>query len=68
MARRSGPFCTGCGEPLTACAGCGLLDPPHYCATCGRWMAVAVSPRGWTARCPEHGAITSTDRVNPTPG
>ncbi len=48
-------FCSGCGRSADECAGCRTLDPPHYCATCGRWMAVAVTPTGWVARCADHG-------------
>jgi hypothetical protein len=27
------------------------LDPPRYCARCGRRMAVQVTPNGWRGRC-----------------
>jgi hypothetical protein len=31
------------------------LEPPRYCADCGRRMVVQVTPRGWSATCVEHG-------------
>lgn len=40
--------CPGCARPI---------DPPRYCPACGRWLAVAVSPTGWRARCRDHGDI-----------
>jgi len=37
----------------------GPLEPPRYCAQCRRRMVVQVLPRGWSARCSEHGLISS---------
>jgi hypothetical protein len=41
------------------CAARRALEPPRYCAQCRRRMVVQVLPRGWSARCVEHGVITS---------
>ncbi|MBM7460572.1 hypothetical protein ACIBED_18890 [Rhodococcus coprophilus] len=35
------------------------LEPPRYCAQCGRWMIVQVVPDRWWARCSRHGIIDS---------
>lgn len=37
------------------------LEPPRYCAECGRRMIVQVRPDGWSAKCSRHGAVDSTD-------
>ncbi|MGH8893059.1 MAG: hypothetical protein ACRDWY_07100 [Actinomycetes bacterium] len=57
-------FCDQCGEPVTSGnhARCGPrrdLEPPRYCGQCRRRMVVQVLPRGWSARCTEHG-VTRT--------
>jgi hypothetical protein len=64
-------FCDQCGEPAAAADGtadsaahaaCGRrreLEPPRYCARCRRRMVVQVTPRGWTAKCVEHGVLTA---------
>ena len=55
-------FCGHCGEPgppSPACATALALDPPRWCTRCHRRMVVQVVPTGWTARCSEHGLITS---------
>lgn len=53
-----GSFCPGCGEPVSACPGClPPLDPPRHCPACGAWVAVRVTPAGWSARCREHGDL-----------
>jgi hypothetical protein len=50
-------FCTGCGRPREACAGCATRsDPWHYCPACGRWLAVQVTSTGWAATCRGCGA------------
>lgn len=36
------------------------LDPPRYCGQCRRRMVVQVHPTGWTARCVEHGTVSSS--------
>jgi hypothetical protein len=56
-------FCDGCGKPVAECRGClPELDPPRYCAECGRWLAVRVHTGGWAARCPTHGETVSPPR------
>jgi len=68
----SHPWCARCGEaagdepgggggPGThdACERALLLEPPRYCTRCRRRMTVQVLPRGWSARCVEHGVLTS---------
>ncbi|MGC0420677.1 hypothetical protein [Embleya sp. AB8] len=57
-------FCDHCGDPLSGpahetCARRRELEPPRYCAECRRRMTVQVTPRGWTAKCVEHGMRTS---------
>ncbi len=51
-----GPFCRACGHPEAAGEhdGCDLrlqLDPPRFCATCGRRLDVQVFPTGYRATC-----------------
>jgi hypothetical protein len=58
-------FCDHCGEPLQAgshqrCRDLRRLEPPRFCPRCRRRMVVQVVPRGWLARCVEHGEIAST--------
>ncbi|MDQ4504375.1 hypothetical protein [Sinomonas sp. ASV322] len=67
-------FCAHCGQPAAhepAQAGgstpwsvharCGerlAMEPPRYCAECGRRMKVQVTPLGWSAECSRHGSLT----------
>ena len=44
--------------PLAARLG---LEPPRYCAECGRRMIVQVRPDGWWAQCSRHGRVDSAD-------
>jgi len=37
------------------------LEPPRYCAACGRRMTVQVRPDGWWAKCSRHGLVDSKD-------
>ncbi|MET2761807.1 hypothetical protein [Mycobacterium tuberculosis] len=37
------------------------LEPPRFCAQCGRRMVVQVRPDGWWARCSRHGQVDSAD-------
>lgn len=37
------------------------LEPPRYCAGCGRRMVVQVRPDGWWAKCSRHGLVDSAD-------
>jgi hypothetical protein len=60
----SDPYCGRCGEPQAAggheaCRSFAALEPPRYCARCRRRMVVQVLPRGWTARCSEHGVLAA---------
>jgi hypothetical protein len=60
---RALPYCDRCGKPAGAaadhvrCASSRDLEPPRYCAECGRRLVVQVLPRGWTARCSAHGPV-----------
>jgi hypothetical protein len=48
------PYCAGCGKPMRdgKHGGClRPLDPPRWCANCGRKLAVQVLPTGYEARC-----------------
>ena len=50
------------GEPaataVPAAARLGL-EPPRFCAECGRRMVVQVRPDGWSATCSRHGELDS---------
>jgi hypothetical protein len=37
------------------------LEPPRFCAECGRRMVVQVRPDGWWAKCSRHGLVDSKD-------
>ncbi|APT11608.1 MULTISPECIES: biotin synthase auxiliary protein BsaP [Mycobacterium avium complex (MAC)] len=37
------------------------LEPPRFCAACGRRMVVQVRPDGWRARCSRHGQVDSAE-------
>ncbi len=37
------------------------LEPPRFCAACGRRMVVQVRPDGWWAKCSRHGMVDSTE-------
>jgi len=45
-------------EPVGAQLG---LEPPRFCAECGRRMVVQVRPDGWRAKCSRHGQLDSAD-------
>ncbi len=49
---------TGEADPRTARLG---LEPPRFCAACGRRMIVQVRPDGWWAQCSRHGLVDSAD-------
>lgn len=56
-------YCGHCGEWVgggghAECAAARELEPPRYCPTCRRRMAVQVTPGGWRARCSRHGTYT----------
>lgn len=44
--------------PTAAALG---LEPPRFCAECGRRMIVQVRPDGWEAKCSRHGVQDSKD-------
>ena len=48
----------GGAVPTTARLG---LEPPRFCAECGRRMVVQVRPDGWSAKCSRHGELDSKD-------
>jgi hypothetical protein len=48
----------GTSVPTAAQLG---LEPPRFCAACGRRMVVQVRPDGWRARCSRHGEVDSGD-------
>ncbi|OZC64934.1 hypothetical protein CH306_20305 [Rhodococcus sp. 15-725-2-2b] len=35
------------------------LEPPRFCAECGRRMVVQIVPDGWTSLCSRHGLVDS---------
>ncbi|MGO4236421.1 biotin synthase auxiliary protein BsaP [Pseudarthrobacter sp. YAF2] len=41
------------------CAVLLQLEPPRFCASCGRRLKVQVSPQGWWATCSRHGLHAS---------
>ncbi|MBA2767565.1 MAG: hypothetical protein H0U35_00235 [Sporichthyaceae bacterium] len=56
------PYCDQCGGPAGKHPQCDrrrALEPPRYCARCRRRLVVQVVPRGWSARCSEHGVLTA---------
>ena len=57
----AGPGAGSSGGPGThdTCERALLLEPPRYCTRCRRRMTVQVLPCGWSARCVEHGVLTS---------
>lgn len=48
------------GSVLPTAAQLGL-EPPRFCAACGRRMIVQVRPDGWWAKCSRHGLADSHD-------
>ena len=58
-------YCDHCGQQCAAdgarhdsCRAARNLDPPRYCARCGRRTVVKVTPDGWSSRCTRHGLVT----------
>jgi hypothetical protein len=43
------------------CVGNAEFEPPRYCGQCRRRMVVQVTPTGWSARCSQHGVVSSVD-------
>ena len=59
-------FCDQCGVRADGgdhapCEKRRLLEPPRFCAECGRRMVVQVTPTGWIGTCSRHGERTSED-------
>ena len=57
-------WCGHCGQEArsgehSACERSLELEPPRYCTHCRRRMVVQVLPRGWSARCVQHGELSS---------
>ena len=48
------------GKPVPAAAQLGL-EPPRFCAQCGRRMVVQIRPDGWWAKCSRHGLVDSAE-------
>ncbi|MFI1461716.1 biotin synthase auxiliary protein BsaP [Nocardia carnea] len=48
----------GQDEPASRAVVLGL-EPPRFCAHCGRRMVVQIDPGGWRARCSRHGVLDS---------
>lgn len=48
----------GHDEPVSRAVALGL-EPPRFCAQCGRRMVVQIDPDGWQARCSRHEVIDS---------
>ncbi len=48
----------GSAVPTAAQLG---LQPPRFCAQCGRRMVVQVRPDGWRAQCSRHGTADSAE-------
>ncbi|MBU3686403.1 MAG: hypothetical protein FGM25_08390 [Mycobacterium sp.] len=60
----AGMFNVYTGEPAggdTPAAARLGLEPPRFCAGCGRRMVVQVRPDGWWAACSRHGRIDSAE-------
>jgi hypothetical protein len=58
-------YCDHCGRQLAAdgsghdaCRAARELEPPRYCARCGRRTVVKVTPDRWSSHCPRHGLVT----------
>lgn len=60
-------YCDHCGQLMDpvgqrlgheACGAARALEPPRYCARCGRRTVVKVTPASWSSRCSQHGLIT----------
>ena len=50
---------TGSAAAIPTAAQLGL-EPPRFCAACGRRMRVQIRPDGWWAKCSRHGLVDST--------
>jgi hypothetical protein len=61
-------YCDRCGRALgeadgapdhRSCREARELEPPRYCARCGRRTVVKVTPDGWSSHCTRHGLTVS---------
>ncbi|GGL03849.1 biotin synthase auxiliary protein BsaP [Nocardia jinanensis] len=52
------PVVPGLDEPTARAVELGL-EPPRFCAHCGRRMVVQIDPDGWWAKCSRHPMIDS---------
>lgn len=64
MDSQTGTYCGHCGQGLAdgthdACVERLRMEPPRFCTHCRRRMQVQVTPTSWTARCVEHGELSS---------
>jgi hypothetical protein len=57
----TGAVCTDAADADVPTAARLGLEPPRFCAACGRRMVVQVRPDGWWAQCSRHGKVDSTD-------
>jgi len=57
----TGLLSAGTGGSDTPTAAQLGLEPPRFCADCGRRMVVQVRPDGWWAQCSRHGRVDSKD-------
>ncbi len=57
-------YCDHCGQQAAGgrghdgCRAARKLEPPRYCARCGRRTVVKVTPAGWSSHCTRHGLVT----------
>ena len=57
-------YCDHCGRQRAdsgghdACRAARELEPPRYCARCGRRTVVKVTPDRWSSHCTRHGLVT----------
>ncbi len=57
----TGASCQGEAETSVPAAAQLGLEPPRFCAECGRRMVVQVRPDGWWAKCSRHGRVDSAE-------
>lgn len=57
----TGQIRTGSGGSQAPTSAQLSLEPPRFCAVCGRRMVVQVRPDGWWAECSRHGRVDSQD-------
>ncbi len=57
----TGASCGGEADASVPAAARLGLEPPRFCAECGRRMVVQVRPDGWWAKCSRHGRVDSAE-------